>query len=92
MRGKNEAACDIAEHLSGDHAPSTVMSSRITDGGAGNRNGEVMKIKTYTLTLDPDRVEQLRKVAAGKGLNLSSMIRLLISDSLKAEARRDRAA
>jgi hypothetical protein len=51
-----------------------------------------MKIKTYTLTLQPDHVEQLRKVAAGKGLNLSSMIRMLISDSLKAEARRDRTA
>ena len=51
-----------------------------------------MKIKTYTLTLNPDHVEALRKVAASKGLNLSSMIRLLISDSLKAEARRDRAA
>jgi len=47
-----------------------------------------MKIKNYTLTLNPDHVEQLRKNAAAKGLNLSSMIRLLISDSLRAEARR----
>ena len=47
-----------------------------------------MKIKNYTLTLQPDHVEQLRKSATAKGLNLSSAIRLLISESLRAEARR----
>lgn len=47
-----------------------------------------MELKNYTLTLNVKHVDGLRKVAASKGLSLSSMIRLLISDSLRAEARR----
>jgi|HubBroStandDraft_4_1064222.scaffolds.fasta_scaffold424250_3 hypothetical protein len=51
-----------------------------------------MRIKNYTVTLHVEHTEKFREVAASKGLNLSSMIRLLISDKLKAEARREKAA